>query len=132
MNKEDIAVKFVDISDYFIRLNSTNDGLIDSAEFLDELFGSTFHEAVIQKKLDHENILKCREAWLQFRNLETLELVIAMPLCESNLEQYLRDQKRFKFGNIKNFMLQITSALKYLRDLDPPIIHRDVKLGVVT
>ena len=86
MNEQDIAVKFVDISDSFQRVYSTNDGFIYIVECLDKLFGSTFHEAVIQKKLDHENILKCREAWLQFRNLETLELVIAMPLCESNLE----------------------------------------------
>jgi serine/threonine protein kinase len=47
-----------------------------------------------------------------------------MPLCKSNLSEYL-DKTKFSFLKIRKFLLQITDALKYLRD--EKMIHKDVK-----
>jgi serine/threonine protein kinase len=129
MNNQNVAIKFVDITTSYKNLvKSAIKKKFTTKFFVDNLFGKTFHEALIQKTLNHPNILKCTEAWLQFHGLKTLELVIAMPLCKKNLLKYLEDRKHFKFENIRNFLLDITSALKYLRD--HYIIHRDVKVGI--
>lgn len=82
-------------------------------------------EAVVQGKLKNENILPIIEHWIQFENQQTIQLVIATPLCLMNLQEWL-DSKTFEFENIRNYLLQICEALQYLSNQN--VIHRDVKL----
>jgi hypothetical protein len=125
LHNEIVAVKCIDRTCNFRTVDHVNKNSILDV-FVQDLFGKTFVEAVTQKKLMHKNILKATEAWIQFSNLNKVELNISMPLCQSNLSDYL-DHKSFDFSKIRKFLLQITDALKYIRDQQ--ISHKDVKGG---
>ena len=124
LNNEIVAVKFVKIEKQYKKVveKAEKQNLVHK-EFFENLLGSTLYEAVILKKLKHENILQAKETWLQFSNLNSLELVISMPKCKSNLHEHLEYPKQpFKFSQIQSFLIQITKALLYLRNQS--IIHQ--------
>ena len=64
------------------------------------------------------------EFYIQASNLNKIELVIITPLCYSDLTRWLT-KRRFKFDQIKTFMIEISSALEHVAKIG--LIHRDMK-----
>ena len=116
INKRKVAVKCINVTKSYsmMKISSMKKGLKLTIA-LEEILGVTLSEAVTQDKIQHKNILKCNESWIQFSDLNKIELNISMPLCDCNFSEYLAKTK-FDFCKIKKFLLQITDALKYLRD----------------
>ena len=84
------------------------------SDLIKEVLGSTLHESTIEYKVNHPNILKSEESWIQFRDLKTIELNISMPLCRSDLAEYL-DNHTFVFIKISNFLTSNEPVLIYLK-----------------
>ena len=63
---------------------------------------------------------------------EKSQLVIVMEYCVGGSLQALIDKKEFfdEQTQIKQWMRQIASALHYLHNEEPKIIHRDMKPAV--
>lgn len=53
--------------------------------------------------------------------------------CEGNdLDFYLKQNKLMTEKEGRSIVMQIVNALKYLNQIHPPIIHYDLKPGIVT
>ena len=92
----------------------------------------TFNEAVILKKLDHPNIIKFKEVFLQRKPQEALNIVTEF--CDGgDLGQKIDEQKktkeRFPESQILDYITQICLALQHVHK--KKIIHRDLKSGNV-
>uniref|UniRef100_A0A803NEQ1 non-specific serine/threonine protein kinase n=1 Tax=Chenopodium quinoa TaxID=63459 RepID=A0A803NEQ1_CHEQI len=83
-------------------------------------------EGDLMKSLDHENIVKCYESWVD--NEEKTIHMITEYFPSGNLLQYLRKHKsEDNNAEIKNWCRQILDAIAYLHSQTPPIVHRDIK-----
>ena len=67
-----------------VTFNSTNQIYLD-------YFGKVVFEAIHQSHLNHPNILRITDFWFQFLNFKTIQFCIAMPLCEIDLHDFLKD-----------------------------------------
>ena len=90
----------------------------------------TLNEAVILKKLDHPNIIKFKEVFIQRRPVEALNIVTEYA-DGGDLEQKIKAQnkKPFTEDEILDYFTQICLALQHLHK--KKIIHRDLKSGNV-
>ena len=90
----------------------------------------TFNEAVILKKLDHPNIIKFKEVFIQRKPKEALNIVTEFA-DGGDLSQKLGEQKKKPFpeSQILDYITQICLALQHLHK--KKIIHRDLKCGNV-
>ena len=86
----------------------------------------TLNEAVILKRSDHPNIIKLKEAFLQRKPVEALNIVTEYA-DGGDLEQKIKEQKNKPFTEteILDYFTQICLALQYLHK--KRIIHRDLK-----
>ena len=86
----------------------------------------TFNEAVILKKLDHPNIIKFKEVFLQRKPKEALNIVTEFAdggdLAEKIKEQ---NNKPLSESQILDYITQICLALQHIHK--KKIIHRDLK-----
>jgi len=66
---------------------------------------------------------------------KTNSIIIIFDYCEGNLinfvKSHLDKSMIFPEVHIKNVLLDITDAVGYLHHLDPPLVHRDIKLDNV-
>lgn len=55
-----------------------------------------------------------------------------LEFCEGNdLDFYLKQNKLMSEKEARSIVMQIVSALRYLNEIKPPIIHYDLKPGKV-
>ena len=90
----------------------------------------TFNEAIILKKLDHPNIIKFKEVFLQRKPQEALNIVTEFA-DGGDLSQKIEQQKKkpFQESEILDYITQICLALQHVHKKH--IIHRDLKSGNV-
>ena len=90
----------------------------------------TFNEAVILKKLDHPNIIKFKEVFIQRKPNEALNIVTEFA-DGGDLSQKIEQQKNKPFpeSQILDYIIQICLALQHIHK--KKIIHRDLKSGNV-
>ena len=90
----------------------------------------TFNEAVILKKLDHPNIIKFKEVFIQRKPNEALNIVTEFA-DGGDLSQKIEQQKKKPFpeSQILDYITQICLALQHIHK--KKIIHRDLKSGNV-
>uniref|UniRef100_A0A8C9T5M9 Tousled-like kinase 2 n=1 Tax=Scleropages formosus TaxID=113540 RepID=A0A8C9T5M9_SCLFO len=80
----------------------------------------------IHKELDHPRIVKLYD----YFSLDTDSFCTVLEYCEGNdLDFYLKQHKLMSEKEGRSIIMQIVSALKYLNDIRPPIIHYDLKPG---
>ena len=94
----------------------------------DEEKRETFNEAKILKKLDHPNIIKFKEVFLQRQPKPALNIVTEYA-DGGDLGQKIEKQKKVPFSEaqILDYITQICLALQHIHK--KKIIHRDLKSG---
>ena len=88
----------------------------------------TFNEAIILKKLDHPNIIKFKEVFLQRKPKPALNIVTEYA-DGGDLNKKIEKQKKVPFdeAQILDYITQICLALQHIHK--KKIIHRDLKSG---
>ncbi|XP_061653719.1 serine/threonine-protein kinase tousled-like 1-B isoform X2 [Phyllopteryx taeniolatus] len=80
----------------------------------------------IHKQLDHPRIVKLYD----YFSLDTDTFCTVLEFCEGNdLDFYLKQNKLMSEKEARSIVMQIVSALRYLNEIKPPIIHYDLKPG---
>lgn len=79
-------------------------------------------------KLDHPNIIEYKEPV----NIRTKSMIhhvcILMKYCNrGDLRTFLENHNNLSEQQAKDFLIQILKAFRYLKSLDPPIMHGDLK-----
>ena len=96
----------------------------------DEEKRDTFNEVVILKKLDHPNIIKLKEVFIQRKPKSALNIVTEYA-DGGDLNKKIEEQKKkkelFKENQIIDYITQICLALQHVHK--KKIIHRDLKSG---
>ena len=94
----------------------------------DEEKRDTFNEAIILKKLDHPNIIKFKEVFLQRKPKPALNIVTEFA-DGGDLNQKIEKRKKLPFSEaqILDYITQICLALQHIHK--KKIIHRDLKSG---
>ena len=94
----------------------------------DEEKRETFNEAIILKKLDHPNIIKFKEVFLQRKPKPALNIVTEYA-DGGDLNKKIEIQKKVPFAEaqILDYITQICLALQHIHK--KKIIHRDLKSG---
>ncbi|XP_032817989.1 serine/threonine-protein kinase tousled-like 2 isoform X1 [Petromyzon marinus] len=80
----------------------------------------------IHKELNHPRIVKLYD----YFSLDTDSFCTVLEYIEGNdLDFYLKQHKLMSEKEARSIIMQIVSALKYLNEIKPPIIHYDLKPG---
>lgn len=80
-------------------------------------------------QLDHPNIIKCYKCWV---NDETVCLNLITELFTSGtLREYREKYKRLDPKVYKKYTKQFLKGLEHLHNLNPPVIHGDLRLNKV-
>uniref|UniRef100_A0A8D0CL98 non-specific serine/threonine protein kinase n=1 Tax=Scleropages formosus TaxID=113540 RepID=A0A8D0CL98_SCLFO len=96
------------------------------AHMVEWCFRHACREYRIHKELDHPRIVKLYD----YFSLDTDSFCTVLEYCEGNdLDFYLKQHKLMSEKEGRSIIMQIVSALKYLNDIRPPIIHYDLKPG---
>ena len=95
-------------------------------DMTDEEKRETFNEAIILKKLDHPNIIKFKEVFIQRNPRPALNIVTEFA-DGGDLGQKIKKQKKVPFSEsqILDYITQICLALQHIHK--KKIIHRDLK-----
>ena len=65
-----------------------------------------------------------------FLNCAFVRFCTVLEFCEGNdLDFYLKQNKLMSEKEARSIVMQIVSALRYLNEIKPPIIHYDLKPG---
>ena len=96
-------------------------------QFLDQAREQFFREASVLARLDHPNLPKVSDFFSEgLRDYLVMDYVPGKDLRERMLDA--RRNKTFLSENeVLRWAVQISDALNYLHQQDPPIIHRDIK-----
>ncbi|XP_021757227.1 probable serine/threonine-protein kinase WNK11 [Chenopodium quinoa] len=89
-----------------------------------------YEEAKLLHKLDHENIMKCYDCWVDFKN-EFVTLNMITEIYCGNLRDYSKKHWIGRFEDttpIKNWCRHVLGVLIYLHGLSPPIYLRSLCL----
>lgn len=82
-------------------------------------------EINLMKKLNHPNIINYISGWFDDEKKEVV--IITEIFSGGSLRRYLNKIPHPRLRLIKNWIREILKGLKYLHELNPPIIHRDIK-----
>jgi WNK lysine deficient protein kinase len=74
---------------------------------------------------EHSNIIHFISAWIN-KSKEEVVFITEM-VTAGSIRQYLKRIKRPRLKVLKTWAIQILEGLMYLHELNPPIIHRDIK-----
>lgn len=85
-------------------------------------------EAEIQKSINHCKIVRLYDRF----EVDINTFCTVLEYCEGNdLDFYLKQQSKISENEAKTIIMQIVQALKYLNELEKPVIHYDLKPGNV-
>lgn len=118
------AFDLVEYTDVALKIHS----LIPSwsAERKKSYIKHALREYQIHKSLKHPRIVRL----LDMFPIDESAMVTVLEFCEGyDLETYLQLHKTLPEKEAKVILLQLASGLKYLNDLENPIIHYDLKPG---
>ena len=90
-----------------------------------EVQRSLYSEVNLINSLNHENIIKCYNSWVDHEK-KTINIITEL-FTSGSLRQYRRRHKHVDLKAIKKWSRQILRGLHYLHTHNPPIIHRDLK-----
>ncbi|KAK3096012.1 hypothetical protein FSP39_021923 [Pinctada imbricata] len=80
----------------------------------------------IHKTLDHPRIVKLYDVF----EIDNNSFCTVLEYCEGNdLDFYLKQNKSIPEKEARSIITQTVSALKYLNEIKPPVIHYDLKPG---
>ncbi|XP_052094813.1 serine/threonine-protein kinase tousled-like 2 isoform X1 [Mytilus californianus] len=80
----------------------------------------------IHKSLDHPRIVKLYDVF----EIDNNSFCTVLEYCEGNdLDFYLKQNKSIPEKEARSIVSQTVSALKYLNEIKPPVIHYDLKPG---
>jgi len=80
----------------------------------------------IQKKLNHPRIVKLYDVF----EIDANSFCTVLEYCDGHdLDFYLKQHKTIPEREVRSVIMQIVSALRYLNEIKPPIIHYDLKPG---
>jgi serine/threonine-protein kinase len=96
-------------------------------QFIEQAREQFFREASILARLDHPNLPKVSDFFSEGpRDYLVMDYVPGMDLRERMLEAR-RNKTFLSEREVLRWAAQLTDALEYLHQQDPPIIHRDIK-----
>lgn len=82
----------------------------------------------VQKLLDHPRIIRLYDVF----EIDNNSFCTVLEYCDgSDLEFYLKQNKVISEKETRSIIVQMVSALKYLNEIKPPVIHYDLKPGNV-
>ncbi|GAB1602820.1 inhibitor of nuclear factor kappa-B kinase subunit alpha-like [Argonauta hians] len=92
-----------------------------------DLLNKWRREIDIMKKLNHKNIISCRDIPDELRYLENKHPILTMEFCSAgNLKKKLKESFcGFSEADVLHFAKDISSAVAYLHMMN--IVHRDIK-----
>lgn len=80
----------------------------------------------IHKSLDHPRIVRLYDVF----EIDTNSFCTVLEYCDGNdLDFYLKQNKCIPEKEARSIICQTVSALKYLNEIKPPVIHYDLKPG---
>ncbi|XP_033639946.1 serine/threonine-protein kinase tousled-like 2 [Asterias rubens] len=83
-------------------------------------------EYEIHKSLDHQRVVKLYDVF----EIDSNSFCTVLEYCPGNdLDFYLKQHKMIGEREARSIMMQTISALKYLNERKPPVIHYDLKPG---
>uniref|UniRef100_A0A915I402 Protein kinase domain-containing protein n=1 Tax=Romanomermis culicivorax TaxID=13658 RepID=A0A915I402_ROMCU len=81
-------------------------------------------EKEIHKTLDHQRIVRLYGVF----TIDTNSFCTVLEYCDGNdLDFYLKQNKMIPEKEARSIIMQVVSALRYLNEIKPPIIHYDLK-----
>ena len=83
-------------------------------------------ECEIQMRIDHPRIVKLFDTF----ELDMNTFCTVMEFCQGrDLDHYLKDHKQISEKEARSTIMQVVNALKYLNQMEKPVIHYDLKPG---
>ena len=80
----------------------------------------------IHKALDHPRIVKLYDVF----EIDANSFCTVLEYCDGHdLDFYLKQHKTIPEREARSIVMQVVSALKYLNEIKPPVIHYDLKPG---
>ncbi|KAG8223702.1 hypothetical protein J437_LFUL004067 [Ladona fulva] len=80
----------------------------------------------IHKSLDHPRVVKLYDVF----EIDANSFCTVLEYCDGHdLDFYLKQHKTIPEREAKSIVMQVVSALKYLNEIKPPVIHYDLKPG---
>jgi len=90
-------------------------------EIYERALKNVLREAELLKKLDHKQIVKCRDFFV-----ENGRTYLILDYIEGQtLRRFVNESGPFQEEQVLNLTKQMCEILQYLHDLKPPVIHRD-------
>ncbi|MHB8135881.1 MAG: serine/threonine protein kinase [Anaerolineaceae bacterium] len=100
-----------------------------SEELMKEAREQFLREATVLARLDHQNLPKVSDFFsINFRDYLVMDFVPGEDLRTLMLEAK-RNNEFLNEIDVLNWMSQLSDALIYLHEQNPPILHRDIKPG---
>lgn len=80
----------------------------------------------IHKALDHPRVVKLYDVF----EIDANSFCTVLEYCDGHdLDFYLKQHKMIPEREARSIVMQVVSALKYLNEIKPPVIHYDLKPG---
>lgn len=80
----------------------------------------------IHKALDHPRVVKLYDVF----EIDANSFCTVLEYCDGHdLDFYLKQHKTIAEREARSIVMQVVSALKYLNEIKPPVIHYDLKPG---
>lgn len=116
-----------------ITLSEFSNKLIHQRKFIYLLFLSSIslhrhalREYNIHKALDHPRVVKLYDVF----EIDANSFCTVLEYCDGHdLDFYLKQHKTIPEREARSIIMQVVSALKYLNEIKPPVIHYDLKPG---
>lgn len=82
----------------------------------------------IHKALDHPRVVKLYDVF----EIDANSFCTVLEYCDGHdLDFYLKQHKTIAEREARSIVMQVVSALKYLNEIKPPVIHYDLKPGAL-